>query len=168
MVVWALGWLEAHEGRTEDALRLADRAGALLPGHPAPDALRGEALSLVWRWAEAVPPLERAVRAAPRDDGAWVRLAVALGSRGGDEQAALEAALSGLRLQPRDADLLRVEALARRALRDPEAAQVEAAYDTYRPADAIPQVKARCSMKVPGCALERTPVHAHRMRQAER
>lgn len=168
MVVWALGWLEAHEGRTEDALRLADRAAALLPGHPAPDALRGEALSLVWRWAEAVPPLTRAAAAAPRDDAAWMRLAVALGSRGGEDQAALTAALVGLRLQPRDADLLRVEALARRALRDPEAAKVEAAYDTYRPADAIPQVKARCSMNVPGCALERTPVHAHRMRQAPR
>ena len=164
MVTWALGWLEAHEGRTEDALRRADRAEALLPGHPAIPALRGEALSLVWRWAEAVPPLEQAAKAAPGDDGAWMRLSIALGSRGGDARATLGAALAGLKLQPRDPDLLRVEALALGALRDHRAAAAEAAYDAFRPADAIPGLKARCGTNVPGCALERNPVHAHRMR----
>jgi hypothetical protein len=165
MVHWALGWLEAHEGRTEDALSEADRAAALLPGHPAIAALRGDALALVWRWAEAVPPLDEAAKGAPRDDAAWGRLAVALGSRGGDDRATLGAALTGLALQPRDADLLRVEALALLALRDRQSPAAEAAYDTYRPADAIPAVRARCSMKVRGCAIERSPVHAHRMRQ---
>jgi tetratricopeptide (TPR) repeat protein len=165
MVLWALGSLSAHEGRPDEALRLADRAALLLPGHPALAALRGEALAQVWRWAEAVPPLDEAARAAPGDDAAWTRLAVALGSRGGDDRASLDAALHGLALQPRDADLLRVEALALGALRDRGAAAAEAAYDTYRPADAIPGVKARCSMKVPGCATERNPVHVHLMRQ---
>ncbi|MFT3771896.1 MAG: multiheme c-type cytochrome [Minicystis sp.] len=164
MVIWALGWLEAHEGRTAEALQQADRAAALLPGHPAVPALRGEALSLVWRWAEAVPPLDEAARAAPGDDGAWMRLAVALGSRGGDDRAALAAAQAGLALQPRDPDLLRVEALSLAALRDPGAKAAAAAYDAFRPADAIPGIKARCSMKVDGCAAERNPVHAHRMR----
>jgi tetratricopeptide (TPR) repeat protein len=165
MVTWAIGWLEAHEGRTEEALRQADRTAALLPGHPAIAALRGEALSLVWRWAEAVPPLEEAAKSAPNDDMAWARLAIALGSRGGDDRASLEAALTGLRLSPRDSDLLRVEALALGALRDRGAQAAEAAYDAFRPADAIPGIKAKCSMKVPGCALERNPVHIHRMRQ---
>jgi tetratricopeptide (TPR) repeat protein len=165
-VTWALGWLEAHEGRTEEALRRADRAAALLPDHPAIAALRGDALSLVWRWAEAVPPLDEAARVAPKDDSAWAKLAIALGSRGGDDRAALAAALAGLALQPRDPDMLRVEALSLGALRDERAAAAEAAYDTFRPADVIPGVKARCSAKVPGCALERNPVHVHRMRQA--
>lgn len=165
MVTWSLGWLEAHEGRTGEALRQADRAEALLPGHPAIAALRGEALALVWRFREAVGPLDTAARAAPRDDGGWARLGIALGSRGGDDRGTLAAALSGLKLSPRSPDLLRVEALALRALRDPGAAAAEAAYDAFRPADAIPGVKARCSMSVPGCALERSPVHAHRMRQ---
>src|SRR5205814_502454 len=56
-VLAALAWLEAHEGRTDEALRRIDEAAAVLPGHPALAYLRGEALSLVWRWDEAVGPL---------------------------------------------------------------------------------------------------------------
>jgi tetratricopeptide (TPR) repeat protein len=163
-VLAALARLEAHEGRTADALARLDQAAALLPGHPALAALRGDALSLVWRWAEAVPPLDEAARAAPRDDSAWARLAIALGSRGGDDDAALAAVRAGLAIQPRDADLLRVGALALGAMGDPRAPAALAAYDTFRPADAIPRVKAACSAKIPGCALERNPVHVHRMR----
>src|SRR5204863_5573318 len=77
-VLAALAWLEAHEGRTEEALRRLDQAAPLLPGHPALAHLRGEALSLVWRWGEAAGPLREAALGAPRDDGAWTRLAIAL------------------------------------------------------------------------------------------
>jgi predicted Zn-dependent protease len=152
-------------GRTDAALRQLDRAEALAPGHPALASLRGEALAQVWRWSEAVPPLEEAARAAPRDDAAWMGLAVALGSRGGDDRAALAAAARGLALQPRDPDMLRVQALALGALADPGASAALRAYDAFRPADAIPRVRAACSANVPGCALERSPVHVHRMRQ---
>jgi tetratricopeptide (TPR) repeat protein len=164
-VIAAIAHLEAYEGRTAEALREIDRAAALLPGHPALASLRGEALSQVWRWAEAVPPLDEAALAAPLDAAAWSRLAVALGSRGGDDRGALAAAATGLALQPRDPDLLRVEALALGALGERSAAAALAAYEAFRPADAIPRVKAACSAKVPGCALERNPVHVHRMRQ---
>jgi tetratricopeptide (TPR) repeat protein len=164
-VLAALAYLEAHEGRTDEALRQLDRASALLPGHPALQSLRGEALSLVWRWGDALAPLDEATRAAPRDDAAWTRLAVALGSHGGDERATLSAAATGLARQPRDPDLLRVEALALGALGDPRAPSGMAAYEAFRPADAIPGVRAACSARVPGCALERNPVHVHRMRQ---
>ena len=37
---------------------------------------------------------------------------------------------------------------------------------TYMDEHDIPGVKAACSAKVPGCALERNPVHVHRMRPA--
>ena len=137
----------------------------LIPGHPATAALRGDALALVWRWPEAVPPLAAAARAAPRDDAAWTRLALALGSRGGDHRAELDAAITGLAIQPRDPDLLHVQALALRALDDPGAPAAAAAYDEHRPADIIPGIKSRCSASTPGCALERNPVHTHRMRQ---
>ncbi len=164
-VLAALAHLEAHEGRTAEARRRLDEAAALAPGHPSLASLRGEALALVWRWPEAVSPLDEAARAAPRDDAAWARLAVALGSRGGDDRAALAAALSGLALQPRDPDLLRVEALALGALGDASAPAALAAYDAFRQADAAPRVRAACSAGTPGCALERNPVHVHRMRQ---
>lgn len=165
IVHWALAWLEAHEGRTDEALRRLDHVETLIPGHPATAALRGDALSIVWRWSEAVSPLAAAARAAPRDDAAWTRLALALGSRGGDPRASLHAALTGLAIQPRDPDLLHVQALALRALHDPGAPAAAAAYDEHRPADVIPEIKSRCSMNTPGCALERNPVHTHRMRQ---
>lgn len=164
-VILAIAHLEAYEGRTAEALRRIDEAAALAPGHSALASLRGEALALVWRWPEAVPALDEAARAAARDDAAWARLAMALGSRGGDPRASLAAAVSGLALQPRDPDLLRVEALALGALGDPSAAGVLAAYDAFRPADAVPRVRAACSAHTPGCALERNPVHVHRMRQ---
>jgi tetratricopeptide (TPR) repeat protein len=164
-VLAALAHLEAYEGRTDEALRVLARAEALLPGHPALASLRGEALSQVWRWTDAVGPLDEAARAAPRDDAAWARLALALGSRGGDDRATLDAAARGLALQPRDPDLLRLEALALGALGDARAPAARRAYDAFRPADAIPRVRAACSARVPGCALERSPVHVHRMRQ---
>jgi tetratricopeptide (TPR) repeat protein len=164
-VLAALAHLEAYEGRTGEALRAIDRAAALAPGHPALARLRGEALSLVWRWADAAPPLDEAARAAPSDDSAWSQLAVALGSRGGDDHATLSAAGAGLALQPRDPDLLRVEALALGAIGDARAPAAMGAYDAFRPADVIPRVRAACSARVPGCALERNPVHVHRMRQ---
>ena len=166
MVHAALAQLEGLEGRTGAALAQLDKAQALLPGHPAIDTLRGEALSLVWRWDEAVAPLDRAARAAPGDDSGWTRLALALGSRGSDREA-LDATARGLALQPRDQDLLRVQALALRALGSPEAEQGAAAYERHRSADFVPRVRAACSAKVPGCAEERSPVHAHAMRPVD-
>ena len=148
----ALAHLEAYEGRTGEALRQIDLASSLLPGHPALASLRGEALSLVWRWADAVPPLDEAARAAPRDDAAWSRLAVALGSRGGDDRAALSAAATGLAIQPRDPDLLRVEALALGAQGDPSAPSAMAAYDAFRPRTRSRACRGR-SAGVRGCCL---------------
>jgi tetratricopeptide (TPR) repeat protein len=164
-VLAALAWLEAHEGRTDEALRRLDQAALLLPGHPALAHLRGEALSLVWRWGEAVAPLKLSALAAARDDSAWTQLAIALGSRGGDDRATLDATGEGLRLQPRDPDLLRVQALALRGLGQALPA-ADGAYDTFRPADDVPRTRGACSAKVPNCALERNPVHVHRLRPA--
>jgi len=163
MVLSALGWLEVHEGRTQEALGWLKRAEALLPDHPALAALEGEAFGLVWRWDEATGPLEEATRAAPEDDGAWMRLSVARGSRG-DAAGALAAAREGLGLQPRDPDMLRVQALSLRALGGKGVEAAEEAYQRFRPADDVPGIKSACSMKVLGCALERSPLHVHRMR----
>jgi hypothetical protein len=164
MVLGALAWLPAHEGRTSDALEQIDRAARFAPGHPALASLRGAALEQVWRWSEAIAPLRDAVRSAPRDDLAAARLAVALGSAG-EEPEAFEEARLGLRLAPRDPDLLRVQALAVRALG--LTASIDAAEEAYlacRPADDAPDIRAACAANVPGCALERIGVHMHLMR----
>ena len=167
MVMAGFATLAARQGRVDEALEWVDRATPLAPGHPALPAIRGEALAAVWRFQEAIAPLARAAEAAPRDDTAWVALAVARGSAG-DDRGALDAAQRGLAIQPRDQDLLRVQALSLRALGAPEG-DVDAAQRAYldhRPADAIPRVRAKCSKEVPGCANERIPVHVHEMRPA--
>jgi tetratricopeptide (TPR) repeat protein len=165
MTLFALAWLPAHEGRVADALERVDEAERLAPGHPALEALRGAALEQVWRWGEALGPLRAAVEAAPRDDRAAARLAIALGSAGSDAPA-LAAARRGLYLAPRDPDLLRVQALSLLALGAPaaDADAAEQAYLSCRPADDAPSIRSACAARDAGCALERLPVHVHVMR----
>jgi tetratricopeptide (TPR) repeat protein len=169
MVMAALGSLAGRQGRVDEAMMWLDRASPLAPDHPALAYLRGDALSNVWRFAQAEAPLATAVARAPGDDAAWVMLATARGSAG-DPAGALLAAREGLSVQPRDADLLRIQALSLGALGADEA-ETEAArkaWQAFRPADVIPSLKGKCSAKVPGCALERNPVHVHAMRVVAR
>jgi predicted Zn-dependent protease len=167
MVMAALADVAARQGRVDEALDWAARAEPFAPGHPALAHIRGKALSLVWRWPEAAVALGPVTEAAPGDDYGWIALAIARGSAG-DDRGSLEASVRGLATQPRDHDLLRVQALALDKLKAPEA-RVVAAFEAWRAAqiaDEIPRVKARCSAKVPGCANERSPVHTHAMRPA--
>jgi hypothetical protein len=87
----------------------------------------------------------------------------------GDSYAALDATRSGLAVQPRDGDLLRVQALALQApgLRVDAStrAAAQAAFLERRTPDAAPSIRGKCSANVPGCANERIPVHVHTMRQ---
>jgi nitrate/TMAO reductase-like tetraheme cytochrome c subunit/tetratricopeptide (TPR) repeat protein len=165
MVMGALAEVAARQGRLDESLLWVKRAEAFAPRHPALAHIRGKAHALVWRWPEAATALTSAAEAAPGDDSGWISLAIARGSAG-DDGGSLEASVRGLAVQPRDHDLLRVQALALDKLGATEE-QVAAAYEAWRVvqiADEIPRVKARCSAKVPGCAHERNPVHAHPMR----
>jgi hypothetical protein len=137
VVMGALAMLAGRQGRVDEALKWIDGLSKLVPQHPAISYLRGEALSQVWRFEQSAIPL-----------------------------GALEAVRKGLVLQPRDHDLLRIQALSLGALGAPEK-ETSLAWDEWqkvRPADVIPSVKAKCSKNVPGCALERSPVHIHVMR----
>jgi tetratricopeptide (TPR) repeat protein len=169
MVLALLARTAAREGRSADAVAFLERAEPLAPGDPALARLHGDALAAVWRWKESVPWLRAAALASPRDDDAWAALATALGSAG-DDAAALDAARRALASWPRHPDLLRVQALALEHLGAPPdltAAALEA-YLTCRRTDEAPGVRAACSKLVPGCALERVPVHVHVMRAAPR
>lgn len=170
LVLSLMGDLAGKEGRVDDAVALFDRASLDLPDAPALDFSRGKALANVWRFAEAVPAFEVAASKAPEDDEAWSALAIARASAG-DDEGALDASLSGLALTPRHADLLRSQALSLRALlgeRDPRAAAAQTAQLDHRVADETPDLRAACNALVPGCALEREPVHVHAMRQRVR
>jgi tetratricopeptide (TPR) repeat protein len=161
-IVHALAEVAIREGRTDEALQRLDEAETLAPGHPAVPHARGEALGNVWRWREAVAPLRAAAAASPLDDVLWSHLAVAQGSAD-DPAAAIEASSHGLALAPRDADMLRVQALALERLGAPpdDVARAREAFAAWRPPDDAPAIKNGCSRQFPWCALERLPVHVH-------
>jgi tetratricopeptide (TPR) repeat protein len=173
MALGALAMIAAKEGRTDETFALAERADAAAreAGMPPPIAMqraRAEVLAATWRLAEAAPLFLEVAARAPRDDTAWASAAITFGGAG-DPYAALDAARRGLTVQPRDGDLLRVQAL---SLQEPSLhvdawtrAAAEAAFLERRTPDAAPAIRGTCSANVPGCANERIPVHVHAMRQ---
>ncbi len=167
MVQAAQGRVAAYQGRTAAALEWFDKAEVGAPAHPALAAARGDALSRVWRWREAIKPLTTAAEAAPRDLNAWVKLAIALGSVG-DDRAAVLAAQRGLVLYPLQPDLLRIQALSLRSLGHPEAEAAMKAYLSHRGSDSPSTTKIACVDRDERCALERLPVHVHELRPAKR
>ena len=162
MVLIQLGRLEGLQGRTAEAVVWLDRAKALLPDAPAIEFARGTAFARVWRWREAADALQLAAPRAPDNPAGWTELAMALGSLG-LEKDALAAAQHGLALSPRDADCLRVQALAVRALGadGPDADRALDAYDRFRPPDRQTDLRIACTAKDPLCARERDPIHIH-------
>lgn len=159
-ILAALGAVAAQQGRVEEALSIADRVAELRPDHPYPHLLRGRALARVWRWEQAVPHLELAHAASPGSPTLAGELATALGSAGMHHRA-LEVAAAALVRRPRDATLLRVQALALRALGDPRAEQALELYHRHREPDDQPHLSADCGERDPDCARERVPVHTH-------
>jgi hypothetical protein len=162
MVLGALAQVAIREGRTAEAMQRLDDAEAIDPGHPAIPHARGQALGDVWRWSEAVGPLAEAARASPLDDTLWAHLAIAYGSAG-DASHALDAVGHGLPLSPRDADMLRVQALALERLGAPAADVMRArdAFSRWRPPDEASAIRNGCARQFAWCALERLPVHVH-------
>jgi hypothetical protein len=162
-----LAHLTAREGREEETFEWAAAAEALVGSAPSLAHVRAKVLMSRWKWAEAAKHLQQAWRLAPKDDGLAAELAIALGGSN-QPQAALEITQQGLQLQPRDWDLLRVQALSLEALA-PAHQDVSRATDAFlnvRVPDDAPRLRAKCSATVPGCANERSPVHVHTLRSA--
>ena len=155
-VLLALAELEGRQGRTDEALSLADRAEALVGSHPAIDRVRGRALAQVWRWEEAEVAFTAVAEASPLDTEAFRDLARARGSLG-DEAGALAAAVSGLSLLPRDEALLRTQALSLSALHDPRATEARAAFLWTRRPDDETALRFACDRDAE-CASTRFPV----------
>jgi hypothetical protein len=166
MAFGLLAELESKEGRTFATFVAARNAeDALGAPHPAAARARAQALLAEWKWDAAARELEGAARQAPNDDGLLASLAVAWGGAGEYERA-LSTTARGLLLQPRDADMLRVQALALRALRGEASllAQADDAYLGCRVPDLAASTRAACSSRVVGCAHGRVPVHTIAMR----
>ncbi len=164
MVWYALAQVDIREGLTGDAMAHLADAEALAPEEPSIARARGQALADVWKWSDAVGPLRAALLRAPLDDTLFSQLAVALASAN-DPAGALDAAIRGLALSPRDADMLRVQATSLYALASPssDTAAAQAAFGQWRPSDDLPSIKNKCSKRFDWCAEERIPLHVYRM-----
>jgi predicted Zn-dependent protease len=165
MVLYVLAQIDIREGLTDDAMDHLDEADALAPGEPSIERARGQALAEIWQWQGAVGPLRAASLRTPLDDALFSQLAVALASAN-DPAGALDAATHGLALSPRDADMLRVQAMSLDALgsASSDIGAARAAFAQWRPADDVPALKNRCSKRFDWCAQERIPLHVYRMR----
>ena len=171
MVLGAVAMVAAKQGRTDETFTVAGSADAAAheAGMAPPVAMqraRGEVLASTWRLDEAAPLFLDVASRSPRDDTAWATAAVTFGGAG-EPLAALEALRRGLGVQPRDGDMLRVQALALAGLHaDARTLQAtEAAFLERRTPDMAPAIRGKCSARVAGCANERIPVHVHPMRQ---
>jgi tetratricopeptide (TPR) repeat protein len=158
-IAWGLGAVAARRGQLAEALGWLSQAGQRLGPTAALAKSRGDAFAQVWRWREAAVAYREAAALAPEDLQAWQALTMAEASAGHPTQA-LAAAQAGLRLQPRDADCLRVQAQVLRAQGAPAPLQDEAleAALHWRTPDGAPAARAGCSRSVPGCAARRNPV----------
>lgn len=159
-----LGRLSGRQGRLEEALRHLERADELVPNHPAVYSARGHAYAQVWQWESAASAYEVASELASNDALVWRDLARARGSAG-DERGALDAAWEGLRLRPRDPDLLRSQSLALTALEDGRSEEARALFLEHRRVDEQPRLLRRCQREIPGCDRDRQPVPRIEMRQ---
>lgn len=147
----------AKQGRVEDAIAAVNRVEARVGPSPILDRVRGDAFARSWRWQEAAEAYRKVARAAPKSAHAWRDLARAAGSLGRNEDA-LSAANAGLRLAPRDEDLLRSRALALRGLGHPDAALAEDAWLRHRAPDSTSTNLARCERKHVRCQADRQPI----------
>lgn len=145
-----------RQGRVGDALAAAASSEALGGPHPALERTRGDVYAQVWRWSEAAVAYARVADQSPNDPTVWRDLAGARGGAG-DAAGSLQAALRGLQLLPRDADLLRHQALALRALESPSAESSLEAWLSHRVPDEANGLRLRCDLQVAECS-ERAPV----------
>jgi hypothetical protein len=156
----------ARTGQRDEALRLANEAESLAGAHPAIDRARGHAEAQVWRWENAAMAFGAVARAAPLDTEAHRDHARALGSLARGEETLAATAL-GLRLFPRDEQLLRSQALAIGDCADRGIAacteaglreRAQAAFLRYRRPDEETQLRLACEQDVDGCARDRLPI----------
>ncbi len=163
MVLAQRGRLEGRQGRLEAALADLAQAEALIGAQPSIHRLRGDAYAQVWRWTEAASAYAAAAEGAPNDESRWADLARAYGSTDEDSRA-LEAAVRGLALSPRDESLLRSQYLALVGLHGQGQEAAREAYLAHRTPDALPELRLDCARQHEWCGRERLPVHVHVLR----
>jgi predicted O-linked N-acetylglucosamine transferase (SPINDLY family) len=99
ITLFRLGLLELQEGRAQEALSALSAAVDLAPGSGLFQFGRGQALSALARWPDAVQAYERALEAEPALVDAWAQLGIAR-QRSGQLTSAIAAYRRALSLDP--------------------------------------------------------------------
>ncbi len=161
----ALLQVRLRQGRSDEVLGELEGLARRGVRSAALDALWGDALAHQWRYREAAERYGSAALEAPLDDSLWRRLSVALGGSG-EWRAALLAAQRGLKLEPRDVDLLRVQlqALVKLSAKVDAVLLATRAFEEFRRDGEAGQKRAECGRQDPACWLERDPFHGHVLR----
>lgn len=152
------GKVLARQGRTQDAMDAFKRAEAIVGEHPAIHYARGQAHQRVFQNEAAVEWFQKA-RALQKDARILRQLAIAAGSAG-QAELALDAARSGLAIEPRDPHLLRSQMLALRKLNAPEN-EIQRARETFsrfKRDEKSAQIRDKCSANDLKCREGRLPL----------
>jgi Flp pilus assembly protein TadD len=167
MVATQLGWVASKQGKLDIALARVREARELLastvsvvepaPNPPVLDAILADVYMRMNRYSDALAPAKACTERAPSNVGAWSVYARALVAVEDHEQA-LVAVRKGLELSPRDPDLLRSQATALAALKDPQAEAAQAAYVRFRVPDEAAVLRIRCAKGEDRCYRNRNPV----------
>ena len=106
-----------------------------------------------------ISPLTYALELAPGDAGLARDLAMAYGSTK-EHRSALAAAQQGLKLEPRDVDLLRLQMLAYQGIA-PESSEYKAAakvFLAHKRDEKAPAIRIACSQTSAECLKEQLPI----------
>ena len=146
-------------GRSAEALEELEAAESILPDEPVIYALKAQALRQAWKLSEMVAPLTRALELAPNDAGLARDLALAYGSSH-NRHAALKAAQHGLRLEPRDVDLLRLQMLAYQHLEEGSEYHrtAERVFLAHKRDEEAAGIRIACSRSSEECLKEQLPI----------
>ena len=164
MVHGSLAEVFVKQSKLKEASQNLDIAEQLAPNQPSVARLRGEALRKVWKIKESIPHFQRAAELAPNDEGRWRDLAAAHGSIG-EHTKALHAAQTGLKIEPRDAHLLRLQMLALEKSNADNEKNARQTFLNYKLDESAAGVKSKCSDQSPECRKARLPLRTYQLKQ---
>jgi tetratricopeptide (TPR) repeat protein len=167
IVLVAKAQVFGRQGSHQKAIRLYDEAEGLVGEHASIYYGRGIAYARVWAFDRAVAELEAAADLVD-DDRVWRKLAQGQGSLSRPKKS-LMSARQALAYEPRDADLLRSQLVALRALDVPQmwVDQAEEAFADYKRDEEAHLIQAMCSDRSEVCRKERIIVHSHELEPAK-
>jgi hypothetical protein len=157
-ILFSLGEVASRQGRRQAAMDYWAKAEKLVGEQPSIHFARGNAHQRTFHNEDALMWYQKAAKLVD-DDRVWQRLAISAGSVS-EARVAYDAALAGLRHEPRDPHLLRSQMLALRRLEAKEEwkGASSKAFSAYKRDEQAANVRDKCSANDEYCLEERQPM----------